>query len=207
MAGVASSAHAGAILVEVLGENGLPVPDVAVFIDQQGIAASAPATESAVMDQVNTRFVPHMLIVSKGTSVQFPNSDVIAHHVYSFSKPNNFVLPLYKGDAHDPIVFDHDGVVTLGCNIHDQMLGYIIVVDTAVFGMTDAAGQVELDVDDAATGYTINIWNSRIRDEAAALTRELEAPVRDSSTISFKLRKKLSAPHHSETDGVQWSEY
>ncbi|MGI9200563.1 MAG: methylamine utilization protein [Woeseiaceae bacterium] len=200
-------AHAGAVVIEVLGENGHPVPDVVVFIDQQGVAASTAVTETAVMDQIDTRFVPHMLVVRRGTSVEFPNSDVVAHHVYSFSKPNNFVLPLYKGNAHDPIVFSHDGVVTLGCNIHDQMLGYIIVVDTAVFGTTDASGQVELEVDDAAAGYTVNIWNPRIRDEAAALTQDLAVPVHRSTVVSFKLHKKLRAPHHSETDGVQWTEY
>ena len=202
-----ASARAATVAVEILDEDGQPVPDVAVFILQDGIESAGLAPKSAVMDQIETQFVPHLLVIRKGTAVEFPNSDVIAHHVYSFSQPNNFVLPLYKGDAHDPVVFEHDGVVTLGCNIHDEMLGFIVVVDTDVFGTTDKTGRVELTIDEAATGYSISIWNPRIRDDRSLLTQEIRTVLNDGADIRFRLEKKLRAPHHSDTDGVRWSEY
>lgn len=202
-----SFAQANTVDVEVLGEDGQPVPNVAVFVVQDGVAPGPPAAVPAVMDQVDTRFVPHMLVVQRGTNVEFPNSDVIAHHVYSFSKPNNFVLPLYKGDAHDPVVFEHDGVVTLGCNIHDQMLGYIVVVDTDVYGTTDSQGRVQLSIDDAATAYQVRIWNPRIHDDDTVLSKRVLVSDSSDRVISFRLQKKLRAPHYAETDGVQWSEY
>lgn len=203
----AHAAQSDPVTVEVLGADGRPVPDVAVFVTQSGAELAAPPATAAVMDQVDTRFVPHILMVQTGTSVEFPNSDVIAHHVYSFSKPNNFVLPLYKGDAHDPVTFAHDGVVTLGCNIHDEMLGYIVVVDTDVFGKTDETGRIQLALDDGAGGYEVRIWSPRIRDDAAALTQSVAASSGAGAQVSFKLQKKLRAPHHSQTDGAQWSEY
>jgi plastocyanin len=199
-------AGAGTLLVSVADADGFPVPDVAVYVVQDGVPAAARAAPAtAIMDQRDTRFVPHILVVQKGTAVEFPNSDVVAHHVYSFSKPNNFVLPLYKGDPHEPVTFVHDGIVTLGCNIHDQMLGYIVVVDTDVFGMTDSAGAVSLAVDDTATAYRVTIWSPRIRDAKESLTRVL--PRTAERSLRFALQKKLRPPHDTGTESVQWSEY
>jgi plastocyanin len=75
----AASADANAVVIQVLAEDGQPVADVAVFILQDGIQPAAPASAPTVMDQIDTRFVPHKLVVQKGTAVDFPNSDVIAH--------------------------------------------------------------------------------------------------------------------------------
>ena len=130
---IACGAQADELFVRVVDNGQKPVPDVAVFVRQQSSQRAKPAT--AAMDQRDQRFVPHLLIVQKGAVVEFPNSDAVAHHVYSFSKPNNFELPLYKGSPPDPVLFQHEGIVTLGCNIHDSMLGYIVVVDTDVFAM------------------------------------------------------------------------
>lgn len=206
---VVSSAvvHAETIEVIVVDPDGVPVPEVVVFVEQDGIGVLHAPAESAVMDQRNKQFVPHVLVVQKGASVLFPNSDVIGHHVYSFSKPNNFVLPLYTGDSHDPVTFDHDGVVMLGCNIHDHMLGYIVVVDTDVFELTDESGSVLLNIADSTTGYSVNIWSPRIRDGKQELTKRVDRPSTTVSKLTFVLQKKLRAPHHDPTEAVQWSEY
>lgn len=206
---VVSSAvvHAETIEVIVVDPDGVPVPEVVVFVEQDGIGVLRAPAESAVMDQRNKQFVPHVLVVQKGASVLFPNSDVIGHHVYSFSKPNNFVLPLYTGDPHDPVTFDHDGVVMLGCNIHDHMLGYIVVVDTDVFELTDESGSVLLNIADSTTGYSVNIWSPRIRDGKQELTKRVDRPSTTVSKLTFVLQKKLRAPHHDPTEAVQWSEY
>ena len=204
----AQLAAAGSIDVRVLDPYGQPVPGVAVFIEQHDDVSQPPALpRTAVMDQLDKEFVPHLLIVQKGTAVDFPNSDVIAHHVYSFSKPNDFVLPLYKGKAHDPIRFDHDGVVTIGCNIHDNMLGYIVVVDTDVFGVTDESGRVTLPSSDAAQSYQVRIWSPRIRDRVNTLLRRVDAPVAQNAELIFSMQEKLWPPHDQQPNSVQWSDY
>jgi plastocyanin len=201
-AGAVPTASAATLDILVVDPQGTPVPNVAVYLDDGTTPTNQPGT--AVMDQVDTRFVPHILLIQKGTAVEFPNSDVVAHHVYSFSKPNDFVLPLYKGDPHDPVTFEEDGVVILGCNIHDEMLAYIIVVDTDVFGMTDAHGKLALDLDPVAEAYAIRVWSPRIRDSKSALTRRLSNA---DTSIVIELSKKL-APHHDPgSEAVQWSEY
>ncbi len=202
----ANSAVAGQIEVLVVDPDGRPVPEVAVFIRHVGFSTApdrAPA--AAVMDQRDVRFVPHILIVEKGAEVEFPNSDVIAHHVYSFSRPNNLVLPLYKGTPPNPVRFMHDGIVTLGCNIHDGMLGYIVVVDTGVFGMTDAGGAASLTVDDRAGSYEINIWSPRIRDSSGPIVQSVTSI--PPGGVRFDLKKTLRPPHAGQSESVQWDEY
>ncbi|MCJ7591195.1 MAG: methylamine utilization protein [Woeseiaceae bacterium] len=199
-------AVAGVIEVRVVGSDGQPVQNVAVFIKQAGVPSTAGETpEPVVMDQRDVRVVPHILIVEKGALVSFPNSDAVAHHVYSFSRPNNFVLPLYKGTPPAPVEFAHDGVVTLGCNIHDDMLGYIVVVDTPVFGLTDEHGSISLSVDDAASNYEINIWSPRIRDSNDPLVQSVSAIPADD--VTFKLQKSLRPPHDGQSESVGWDEY
>jgi plastocyanin len=93
------------------------------------------------MDQRNREFVPHILVVQVGTWVDFANCDTVSQQVYSFSPAKRFQLPLYRGAVHPPVLFDQPGVVTLGCNIHDSMLGYIYVADSPWFGQTALDGR------------------------------------------------------------------
>jgi plastocyanin len=137
---LAQAAAASDISVLVTDNKGLPVANAGVFIVYEGAGNIQKSESPAIMDQIDKEFVPDFLIVQKNTPVDFPNSDVVSHHVYSFSKPNEFELELYKGDQHSPQLFDVPGVVILGCNIHDNMLGYILIVDTPWFTKTNANG-------------------------------------------------------------------
>ena len=202
----AGPALAATLQVRVVGRDGQPVPDVAVFVQQSGADNSSAGTPvAAIMDQSDKRFVPHILVVQKGAAVEFPNSDVVAHHVYSFSKSNKFVLPLYKGTPPDPVVLNHDGIVILGCNIHDSMLGYIVVVDTDVFAKTNDDGTVEFNIDGLVPSYEVNIWSPRIRDAKGHLvqTGSGEAP----AEMIFALEKKLRPAHIDRSESVAWDDY
>ena len=142
-----------------------PYPVVTVMTGSQ----PAPAPQNRVMDQIDRSFVPHVLVIHRGDKVLFPNSDNIRHHVYSFSEARPFELKLYSGKPEAPVDFNQAGLVVLGCNIHDQMLGYIYVTDAPVFGVTDAQGQVTLDV--PADSHDIRVWHERYSaDQTAVLT-------------------------------------
>src|SRR6266481_7499491 len=86
--------------------------------------AKRPAPVHAVMDQVDRAFAPDLLVIPVGSTVEFPNSDSVSHQIYSFSQPKRFKLPLYRGKPYPPVPFDQAGVVTLGCNIHDDMVAF-----------------------------------------------------------------------------------
>lgn len=144
---------------------GQPVADAVVTLIPVGKAAQTSPVE-AVMDQVNSEFAPRLLVVPRGSRVRFPNSDRIRHQVYSFSPAKRFELPLYTGTPPAPVVFDTSGIVTVGCNIHDWMKGYIVVVDTPHFGTTDALGRVQITAPPGE--YLLTAWHERLPTPDAA---------------------------------------
>jgi hypothetical protein len=114
-------------------------------------------------------------------------------------------LPIYKGDVHPPVTFNDAGIVVLGCNIHDQMLGYIVVVGTPVFAKTDNEG-VAILVADPAAGGTVTIWSPRIRDDEALLSANITA-LPGNQPIAFRLSKKLYPAFDQRSDTLTWPEY
>lgn len=140
----------------VLDGAGQPVADAMILSSEP---APAPSAQPQVMDQINKTFVPHVLAVAIGQAVEFPNSDDIRHHVYSFSEAKPFEIKLYKDRPGDPVVFDQPGVVVLGCNIHDAMVGYIVVNDTA-WAQTDASGTATLSLQ--ANIAQVRVWHPRL---------------------------------------------
>jgi plastocyanin len=149
-----------------------PLPGVVVTAHLLDGNAPPAAPLQAVMDQVSLRFSPDLLVIPVGSTVIFPNTDTVSHEVYSFSPAHPFQLPLYRGKPYPPEHFTRAGLVTLGCNIHDDMLAYILVTDAQYFGITDAQGQWRQK--DLARGhYRIDIWGPRLRESAEALQREV----------------------------------
>ncbi len=135
--------RAGSVAVAVKDERGQPIKDAVVYA--LPISASAPSRKGrAEVVQRNKQFVPYVSAVQTGSEVQFPNKDTVKHHIYSFSPAKKFEFALYSGMPPEPVVFDKAGLVTLGCNIHDWMVAYILVVPTPWFSVTDAAGESRL---------------------------------------------------------------
>ena len=136
------------------------------------------------MTQQNRQFAPRALVVQAGTSVHFPNLDTVRHHVYSFSPAKPFELKLYAGTPSAPVVFDKAGVVVLGCNIHDRMSGWIVVVDTPYFARSDASGQARIDVPDGSTAA--RLAPARRPDGAAPFERRARAGAPLVVRLAFK---------------------
>lgn len=153
---VGTPAVAAELVVQV-DDGQAPLADAVVSLHGPS-PSSAPGR--AVMDQRNTAFVPGVLPIQAGTAVSFPNSDSVRHQVYSFSAPRPFELPLYSGTPPEPVVFDKPGVVVVGCNIHDWMIGHIVVLDTPYFGKSGADGRVALTA--PAGEYTLRAWHPRL---------------------------------------------
>ena len=153
----AGASGATSLSVALQTPAGAPVADAAVILDPVGLKP-APAPTTVVVDQINKRFVPRLTVVRTGTAVSFPNSDRIRHQVYSFSAPKTFNIKLYAGSPPADVVFDKPGLVVLGCNIHDTMVGFIAVVDTPYFGVSAADGNVRLQAPPGS--YRLRIWHS-----------------------------------------------
>ncbi len=152
----ALSAQAADQLIQVTNETGQAQAGVAVSVYVNGVKPTGAASTVSDMGQRHKAFVPRLWVIQTGTSVNFPNFDTVRHHVYSFSPARTFEIKLYAGTPAAPVVFDKAGTATLGCNIHDKMLAYIHVVNTPLFGVTDANGQLTLDL--PAGEHRIRVW-------------------------------------------------
>ena len=141
------------------------------------------------MDQIDYQFVPKVLIVNKDQKVDFPNSDDVRHHVYSFSQPNTFEIKMYQGSDAKPIEFSQQGIVVLGCNIHDSMIGYIYVADNEHAYLSDASGQVSIPQDalEQSSGDTIdiNVWHPQL--SSTHVKRVMHSIDRTKSDVSISL--------------------
>jgi plastocyanin len=144
-AALAPAARAGDVAFQVVDAKGKPVADAVVTAYPPGLKADQVRFAwPQEMDQHNLQFDPFVLIVPVGANVSFPNRDPVRHHVYSFSPAHPFELKLYGKDETRSVRFDKAGVVALGCNIHDNMVAFIKVVDTPFAAKTDDKGQATL---------------------------------------------------------------
>jgi plastocyanin len=183
--------RAATLTVTVVDRDGKAVTDAVVAVQPAVTPASSHGTPAvAIMDQLNLQFVPWVLPVHTGTPVVFPNSDTVAHQVYSFSAAKHFSLGLYRGRQHAPIVFDQPGIVVLGCNIHDSMVGYIYVTDAPYFGNTDSRGTWQT-AEPAAGQYRLQIWSPRLA--ASEPPPEQQLLITDAQTsVTVRLTSSLT---------------
>jgi plastocyanin len=187
--GRAGSLLAATLVINVHMPDGHALSGAVVTARPLEGQAKRPAPVHAVMDQVNRAFAPDLLVVPVGSTVAFPNSDSVSHQIYSFSAAKRFQLPLYHGKPYPPVQFDQTGVITLGCNIHDEMLAYLLVTDAPYFGRTDAQGAWSADV--VRGRYQVTIWHPRLRDSQADLERELTVGDADRADLTLHLLKSL----------------
>jgi len=181
----ATSAFAADLDVYVRDRNGQPLGQVVVLLDSTGSeSGKAASPASAVVDQLHQQFVPGVIAVRTGTAISFPNSDSVSHQVYSFSPAKRFELGLYRGVPRDPVVFDKPGIVVLGCNIHDNMIGYVYVTDAQYFGTTDEEGHFRTTVSPGE--YRVQVWSPRFSKADNASERTLQ--VSGESPVSLPIQ-------------------
>jgi len=187
---LARGAPAEPLTLEVRDVDGVVVSGAIVWLEG-GSPVPQATRPRVVIDQRDKVFVPDVTVVPVGTEIVFPNSDTVSHHVYSFARPNAFELPLYKGGSRPNVRFDHPGIVTLGCNIHDAMLGYVIVVNSNWFARADEHGVAVL-ADVPAGTWDVRVWSARLAPEKALAAGTIAVkdhlPARSGVTVARRLR-------------------
>jgi plastocyanin len=184
----AARAPAATLVVNILQRDGQPLVGAVVTAEPEAPTPAPAAPVKGIMDQVNLAFVPDVLVIPVHSTVQFPNSDAVSHQVYSFSSARSFQLPLYRGKPYSPVQFDQPGIITLGCNIHDNMLAYIVVTAAPFFGRTDATG--EWIAPNLPSGrYRVRLWHPLLN-EPQEVERWAQVPT-DREVVAFRLSKSL----------------
>jgi plastocyanin len=195
---------AGARLaVSVVLPDGHPLPGMVVTVYPTTVPSHPAPPVEAAMDQVNRAFEPDLLVIPVNSTVTFASDDTVSHQIYSFSPAKRFQLPLYRGKPYPPTHFEQAGLVTLGCNIHDEMLAYVVVTDAPYFGRTAADGTWSTDVPEGP--YRISIWHPRIRDEDKQLQGEVIV-AESEAKLTLRLKKPLK-PAPLEGKPHTWDRY
>lgn len=190
---------AGAATLEAVVRNpaGQALADAAVVLEPLAPVALR-GRPTASIEQRGREFIPYLTVVQTGTSIDFPNNDTIRHHVYSFSPAKQFEIKLYAGKPGQPIVFDKPGTVVIGCNIHDWMEAYVLVVETPYFAKTGADGRAQ--VRNLPPGrYRLRLWHPLQKAQLPAReidVAEAPAPLR----LALDVKPRERKPHTEDAD-------
>ena len=153
------------------------------------------------MKQQDALFTPFVMAVQTNTPVSFPNLDEFRHQVYSYSKAKKFELRLYGKDESKKVVFDKRGIVSLGCNIHDNMLAYIYVTDGPYFAVADSKGIAEFSTVRPGK-YQLSIWHPDQKNRRQNYTQPVTITadsIEMSATIELRsIRRKQRPPESDE---------
>ena len=153
-----------------------------VYIDQVK-GEFPPPKKNPFMGQKGMVFTPHILPILKGSTVDFTNDDSVAHNV--FSPPGaatRFNLGLYGVGVKKTVTFDNLGEVPLLCNVHPEMLGYIIVLQNPFFSLTDNTGKYEIKNVPPGT-YKLKVWHEKLQETSKEVT------VQEGKTVSVEFER------------------
>jgi len=137
-----------------------------------------------VMDQRKLTFIPHVMCVLKGTTVDFPNNDEVPHNVFSPSPVKKFNLGTYKVGVVKSVTFDKSGLVPLLCTIHPEMSAFILVLETPHHAVTDPDGTYRISGVPAGT-YKVKTWHEKLKPSVTEVT----VPETGEVTLDLKLRR------------------
>ncbi|GAA4015353.1 methylamine utilization protein [Actimicrobium antarcticum] len=183
-----ANAHSAKLTIHVADVAGAPAADAVVYAEAATGKPAIKPGNPATIEQKGRMFLPAVTVIQTGTSVSFPNHDTVRHQVYSFSPAKVFELKLYSGTSSEPMVFDKPGTVVIGCNIHDQMVAYIQVVDTPWFGKTDSSGKAVIE-NLPAGKYVLKVWH-RAFAPGAAIPEQLVTVSNSDITMPLSLAIK-----------------
>ena len=161
LAAASGGVQAASVSVFVGDPAGKPLHDAVVMLEPAAGKLPVAPLAGVQIAQVKRQFAPQVSVVTVGTPVSFPNDDTVRHHVYSFSPVKTFELKLYAGVPNAPIVFDKPGIAVLGCNIHDPMVAWVVVVDTPHYARSAASGKARIEGVPPGN-YQLRVWHSSL---------------------------------------------
>lgn len=185
--------------VVVSDARGTALPDAVVSLRTQAAPTVRPRlavpSEPVVIEQLDREFVPRVTVVPVGARISLPNKDAVPHSVYSFSPAKSFEFDVYVGASPQALTLDKAGVIKLGCNIHDWMVGYIVVVDTPFAQRSDTRGTVTFSTVPEGD-YELRVWHPQQRagEHVVAVTVSEQTQARTIAIDVAPLRARYKPP-------------
>ena len=183
----------GTIVGKVKGGGG----EAIVYLD----IAGPPARATAAMKQQGKQFSPRVLVVQKGTKVDFPNMDAVFHNVFSVTPDNSFDLGSYRQGESKSVTLAKPGVVTVYCNMHPAMVGHVLVVPGPLFARTGSDGFYKI-ANVPAGKHRIIAWAPN----AKPVISEVEVVDSEAATVELEVTRRGSTPHMNK-DGMPYGSY
>lgn len=182
------SAGNSCVQVFVNNKNGQALADMVVYLEPLGEQKLEQSSKEVVVGQLGKSFSPYISVSQVNSRVNFVNQDDITHHIYSAGSDNKFSFKIRAGQTNSVEQFDQEAEVAMGCNIHDWMSGYLLVVNTPYFTKTDNQGRASFDVIKKGK-YKVVVWHPQMQSENNRLSKE-EAIVTNSA-ITFSLKNEM----------------
>tara|TARA_R110000803_G_scaffold113618_3_gene181975 strand:- start:14 stop:664 length:651 start_codon:yes stop_codon:yes gene_type:complete len=176
------------ININVVDNDHKALPDMVVYLQPED-DISLPFNEKVVeVGQFDRSFTPYISIMQLGNKVNFKNKDDITHHIYSPIGDNKFSFKIRAGESQMKSDFQQTGEVAMGCNIHDWMSGYLLIVDTPLFGKTDEKGRLDLPMPPAGK-YQLIVWHPQLD----AVNNRVYQPIdlSEQKQVTIKLDNKI----------------
>jgi plastocyanin len=177
---------AAGLQVQVQDAQGRPLAGAVVFLESREARAATKPMAAVDIAQQDRQFQPQVSVVTLGTAVHFPNRDTVRHHVYSFSPVKRFEIKLYIGTPAQPVVFDQPGIAVLGCNIHDTMAAWVLVLETPWHARTGADGRAQLDAPPPGA-YKLRAWHPGLPPGQPAAEQAVQLPASGHARAELRL--------------------
>jgi hypothetical protein len=185
------------VQVFVNNNTGQALADMVVYLEPLEGQVLEETSQEIVIGQKGKSFSPYISVSQVNSPVNFVNQDDITHHIYSAGSNNKFSFKIRAGQINSSPQFEHEAAVAMGCNIHDWMSGYLLVVNTPYFAKTDNQGRANFDV--AKKGrYNIVVWHPQMQTENNRLIKE--EVILTHSTFSLSLINEMSVIPLQESD-------
>ncbi|GDY25040.1 methylamine utilization protein [Agarivorans sp. Toyoura001] len=176
--------------VQVNSPDNNPVQDVVVYLTPIGHQLPHINQTAVTIGQRDKAFVPYISVAQRGSKVDFNNDDNITHHIYSAVGENKFSFQIKAGEQHSKSDFNHSGVVPMGCNIHDWMGAYLLLVDTPLFNKTDSQGRANFE-QVSAGDYQLTVWHPELKTADKQISQTIS--IHQTGTHALNLPHALEA--------------
>jgi hypothetical protein len=185
------------VQVVVNNSNGKALADIVVYLEPLDGQILEKSHEKVIIGQFGQSFSPYLSVSQVHSKVNFVNKDDITHHIYSAGSDNKFSFKIRAGKTNSSVKFDHASEVAMGCNIHDWMSGYLLVVNTPYFDKTDKLGQVSFNITKHGK-YKVVVWHPQMQADNNRMT--MDKNISEDATFTFSFERAMENIPTQESD-------
>jgi hypothetical protein len=189
--------NSACVQVFVNNSNGKALADIVVYLEPLDGQILKKSHEEVIIGQFGQSFSPYLSVSQVNSKVNFVNKDDITHHIYSADSDNKFSFKIRAGKTNSSAKFDHPSEVAMGCNIHDWMSGYLLVVDTPYFNKTDDHGQVSFTIEKQGN-YKVIVWHPQMQAENNRMT--IDTNISEDAIFTFNFKRAMENIPMQESD-------